>query len=404
MFSPFRHLWRLSSARRPALNEFPDLTGKTILQVAPELSAGGVERTVLEVTEAIVAAGGRALLASRGGRLEGEFAARGGTLIRIDAKSRNLLTIKLNEAKLARIITAQDVCLVHARSRAPAWSALAAARKTGVPFVTTYHGAYSGRTGLKRLYNSVMARGDVVIANSSWIAAHIADVHGVPADRIVTIPRGVDPAVFDPVAVAPGRVAAIRAAWGLADDPRLILLLPGRLTDWKGQRVAVRALSVLSGAERSGLILVCAGDAQGRNAYVEKLDADIAALGLDQSVILTPHLDDMPAALLAAEIVLAPSTRPEAFGRVAAEASAMQRPVIVADHGGARETVIDGITGARVTPGDPAALAGAIRALLSIGPSACAGMGAAGRAHVVHHFSKRGLQAATLNVYKSLLA
>ena len=244
-----------------------DLTGKTILQVAPELSAGGVERTVLEVTEAIVQAGGRALLASRGGRLEGEFEKLGGQLFRMDAKSKNPLVLKANEGKLKRIIRAEGVNLVHARSRAPAWSAYAAAKAAGVPFVTTYHGAYSGEEGLKRKYNSVMAKGDLVIANSQWIAAHVQRVHDIPPERIVTIPRGVDLEAFDPAAVAQTRIDEVRARWGLKDDTRLTLFLPGRLTEWKGQLLAIEALGLLAPEERDGLVLVLAGDAQGRDAY-----------------------------------------------------------------------------------------------------------------------------------------
>lgn len=379
------------------------LQGKTILQVAPELSAGGVERTVLEVAEAIVASGGRALLASRGGRLEPDFAALGGELIRMDMASRNPLTLRANAARLRRLIAAEGVDLVHARSRAPAWSALAAARGAHVPFVTTYHGAYSGTSGLKRAYNSVMAKGDIVIANSAWIADHIHAVHGVPYTRIVTIPRGVDLDLFDPVVVPPERIAALRQRWGLLDDPRLVLLLPGRLTEWKGQGVAIDAFARLAPDERRQIVLVLAGDDQGRTGYVTQLDTQIAGHDLSSSVIISAHVSDMPAAYLAADIVLAPSVRPEAFGRVAAEASAMQRPVIVADHGGARETVIEYETGTRVPPGDPVALAGAIRAMLALGPEARAGMGRSGRANVMARFSKKGLQAATLNVYKSLL-
>ncbi len=383
----------------------PDLQGKTILQVAPELSAGGVERTVLEVTEAIVEAGGRALLASKGGRLEREFARLGGELIRMDAKSRNPVTIKLNEGRLRQVIREQTVSLVHARSRAPAWSAWAAAKAEGVPFVTTYHGAYSGTSGLKRAYNSVMAKGDLVIANSQWIAAHIREVHGTDPARIVTIPRGVDLSVFDPAAVPPADVERVRALWGLAGDPRLILLLPGRLTRWKGQGLALDALALLPPEERAGLVLVLAGDAQGRDAYVTELQQQITRLGLTGAAQVSQHITsaDMPAAYLAAGLVLAPSIRPEAFGRVAAEASAMERPVIVSDHGGARETVVEYETGTRAEPGSAPALAGALRAILSLGPDARAAMGREGRAHVARHFSKRGLQAATLSVYKRLL-
>lgn len=385
------------------MGELPELKGKTILQVAPELSAGGVERTVLEVTEAIVEAGGRALLASKGGRLEPEFARLGGQLFRMDAKSRNPVILKVNEGKLRQIIREQKVDLVHARSRAPAWSAWAAAKAEGVPFVTTYHGAYSGTSGLKRAYNSVMAKGDLVIANSDWIAAHITEVHGVDPARIVTIPRGVDLAAFDPAAVAPVRVEALRKAWGLEGDTRLVLLLPGRLTSWKGQGLALEALGLLSPEERAGLVLILAGDAQGRDGYVSDLEHQITRLGLTGQAHIVPHVTDMPAAYLAAGLVLAPSTRPEAFGRVAAEASAMARPVIVADHGGARETVIEYETGTRAEPGSAPALAGAIRAMLSVGPAARASMGQQGRDHIIRHFSKRGLQAATLRVYKRLL-
>ena len=379
------------------------MKNRVILQVAPELLAGGVERTVLEVTEAIVEAGGRALLASRGGRLEAEFERLGGELFRMDAKSRNPLTIRINEGKLRQIIREEKVDLVHARSRAPAWSAYAAARAEGVPFVTTYHGAYSGTSGLKRAYNSVMAKGDIVIANSNWIAEHIRKVHETPADRIVTIPRGVDLAEFDPRAVAPARVEAIRQGWGLLGDKRLTLFLPGRLTEWKGQGLAIDAFAALAPDERAGMVLVLAGDPQGRDRYVEELQHRITALDIEASVIIAPHITDMAAAYLAADIVLAPSTRPEAFGRVAAEAAAMERPVIVSDHGGGRETVIEYETGARVTPGDASALSGAVRAMIGLGPTVRASMGTAGRAHVIRHFSKRGLQTATLTVYKRLL-
>lgn len=385
------------------LEPFPDLTGKTILQVAPELSAGGVERTVLEVTEAIVEAGGRALLASRGGRLEDEFEKLGGELFRMDAKSKNPVVLKLNEGRLKRIIRNEGVHLVHARSRAPAWSAWAAAKATGVPFVTTYHGAYSGEEGLKRKYNSVMAKGDLVIANSQWIAAHVQRVHGIAPEQIVTIPRGVDLAAFDPAAVPQARIDAVRARWGLKDDTRLTLFLPGRLTEWKGQLLAIQALGLLAPEEREGLVLVLAGDAQGRDAYEGRIYDTVRHLQLDGQVLVVGHETDMPAAYLAADIVMAPSTRPEAFGRVAAEASAMARPVIVSDHGGGRETVLDGETGARFQPGDASALAGAIRALLAVGKTARAGMGKAGQAHVRSHFSKRGLQMATLGVYKRLI-
>lgn len=381
----------------------PDMTGCTILQVIPELSAGGAERTVLEVTEAITAAGGTSLVASRGGRMEDDLARLGGELIVMDAKSKNPLVLRANARRLAEICLERGVDILHARSRAPAWSAFWAARRTATPFVTTYHGAYSARWAPKRAYNSVMARGDRVIANSKWTAAHILAEHGVAEARLVTIPRGVDLMSFDPATIPGPRVEAVRESWDISPAPRdIVMLAPGRMTDWKGQWLALDALLELSPEERSRLWLIFQGDHQGRTGYVEKLLDKVKSAGLTQ-VRFKPHLRDMAAAYLAADIVLTPSTRPEAFGRVAAEAAAMQRPVIASDHGGARETVVDGETGARFEPGNAKELAAAIRTLVSIGPSARLEMGLAGRQHVEAHYSKRTLQRATLQVYRELI-
>ncbi|WP_300375579.1 glycosyltransferase family 4 protein [Henriciella sp.] len=384
--------------------ELPDLAGRTILQVIPEISAGGAERTTIEVAEAIVEAGGYPVVASEGGRLVAELEQLGGLNVVLPMASKNPFTILGNAGKLSQLIRERSVDLVHARSRAPAWSALRAARRAGVPFVTTYHGAYSGVSGLKKLYNSVMARGDLVIANSGWTAAHVQAVHGTEDNRLVTIPRGVDFEIFDPACVSDERRAAIRTAWGIGpEEKRLILLLPGRLTEWKGQSIAIEALTRLDEGERANLLLILAGDAQGRSSYVESLEARIAGAGLEGSVRIPGHCEDMAAAYAVADIVLAPSTRPEAFGRVAAEASAMGKPVIVANHGGQMEIVVEGRTGSLAEPGSAEDLAASLRALLHLGADGRAGMGEAGRLHVMERFSKRGLQAATLGVYKRLL-
>lgn len=383
---------------------WPDMSGKTILQVIPDLSAGGAERTTIEMAEAITLAGGNALVASRGGRMETALSEVGGKLIRFNAGTKNPFVLRANMRLLMQFIDVYSVDLIHARSRAPGWSALWAAEAAQIPFVTTYHGAYSGNSGLKRRYNSVMARGDMVIANSQWTANHVHQVHQLPWHKLVTIPRGVDQVVFNPAAVDPARIETLQKAWGLQPaDQRLILLLPGRLTDWKGQKLAIAALAELSDAERSEVQLILAGDAQGRNAYVRELEEAILAAGLGASVAIVGHTVDMPAAYALADIVLAPSTRPEAFGRVAAEASIMGKPVIVSDHGGQTETVIEGETGARAEPGSVSALAACIRTLLQMPPAARRAMGAAGQAYIRQNFSKTKLQLATLNVYADLL-
>lgn len=384
--------------------DWPNLSGKTILQVIPDLAAGGAERTTVEMAEAITGAGGRALVVSTGGRLEGALADAGGELIIMKVASKNPLTIRGNVSKLIDVMAAEQVSLVHVRSRAPGWSAYEAARRTGTPFVTTYHGAYSGLSGAKKRYNSVMAKGDLVIANSDWTAAHVKAVHDVPDTRMVTIPRGVDFASFDPAAISKARTDTLRSAWDItSDDQRQILLLPGRLTEWKGQKVAIEAMGRLAAEERAKLRLVLAGDAQGRQKYVTELEDKIIANELGGAVSIVGHCSDMPAAYALADIILAPSTRPEAFGRVAAEASAMAKPVIVADHGGQRETVVEGQTGTRAEPGSITSLSACIRTLSTLRPEARLAMGKAGQAFVRDRFSKKQLQTDTLGVYARLL-
>jgi len=386
------------------LSNLPDLTGQTILQVIPTLHAGGAERTVIEVSDAIVRAGGRALVTSAGGRLVEELEKAGGTHIAFNTDSKNPFTVWNNGKRLAQLVEQENISLIHARSRAPGWSAYRAAQLTNKPFVTTYHGAYSGTSGPKRRYNSVMARGDMVIANSRWMADHIAETHDLGPDKIIIVPRGVDFEAFSAEKVSEERLTCIRQAWGLgAENDRVVLFLPARLTEWKGQKLALAALAELGPEERDKVVLVMTGEAQGKGKYVDELNHQIGLSGLLDATRIQNHCEDMPAALLAADIVLAPSVRPEAFGRTAAEAAAMGRPVIAADHGGARETVVDGETGARFAPGNPQALAGAIRLLLSVGQGTRDTMGQNGREHVLQHFSTIGLQAATLSLYTALI-
>ena len=316
-------------------------------------------------------------------------------------------TLLANARELERLIRARGVDIVHARSRAPAWSALLAARRTGAAFVTTYHGVYNARSGLKRAYNRVMTRGDVVIANSGFTAEHLLAEHaGVDPSRVVVIPRGVDFTRFSPERVSADRVEAVRASWGLAPgDVRPVALLAARLTAWKGQRLLIDALARLQALGRSDdLVLVLAGDNQGRAAYTESLHTAAREAGLQAQVRLVGHCADMPAAYLAADFACAPSLDPEAFGRTAVEPQAMGRPVLAADHGAVRETVEDGVTGWRVAPGDVEAWAAALARMLDTPPERRAAMGAAGRARVERLYDLRAMTEATLGVYARLLA
>jgi glycosyltransferase involved in cell wall biosynthesis len=369
-----------------------------ILQVLPALRAGGVERGTIEIAAAIAEAGFRPLVASaRGPHGCERGAARGPPLTpRLDRKSPGALLS--GASALAEIVRAEGVRILHARSRFPAWAALLAARRTGAHFITTYHGTYNEGFPGKRLYNSVMARGERVIAISQHIAGVIRERHSTDATRIRVIPRGVDVARFDPAVVPAARVDALRAAWGVPSD-RPVLLLPGRVTRWKGQGVLLQALASLP-QPRPFVLLV--GD-EGRGTYAQELRAQIVSLGLGEDVAMPGHCGDLPAALLLADIALHCSTDAEGFGRTIVEAQAMQRPVIASDLGAPRETVLEGETGWRVPPGDAPALAAAISHVLALPAAERARIGAQSRAVVLEHYTTRAMQQATLSVYRELL-
>nr|TFG53639.1 MAG: glycosyltransferase [Hyphomicrobiales bacterium] len=378
-------------------------TRLAILQIIPRLDAGGAERTTIDIAAALSNAGYIALVASEGGRLEPELKSAGGTLIKLPAASKNPFTILRNIGRLKKIIADHSVALVHARSRAPAWSALYAAKQSGIPFVTTHHGTYSARSALKRWYNSVMFRGDAIIANSEWTAAQIRNDPTIRPKRLVTIPRGIDCTEFDPSRFSPKTRREMRATWG-ASEQSCVLLLPGRITRWKGQLVLVEALSRLSAASKlpAGLRVVIAGDAQGRSSYAEEIKNAVAKAGLENIVSLPGHIDDMARAYLASDIVVSTSTEPEAFGRIPVEAGAMQLPVIATNHGGASETIVPGVTGILVPPGNPGALADALAQIVELPRERRQEMGAKARAHVEARYSVEKMCAETIKLYAFL--
>ena len=393
-----------ADARSPA-----ELRGRTILQIVPELDAGGAERTAVDIAAGLVQAGVRALVATEGGRLVAELQAKGGSWIPFPAKTKNPFSILSNARRLKRIIREEGVDLVHARSRAPAWSAYLATGALGVPFVTTYHGSYQGRSKVKILYNSVMARGDAVIANSYYTARLIAEKHPFARDRIAIIHRGTDLKLYSPGQVDHSRIERLRSAWGVAPHQRIILCA-ARLTPWKGQKVLIEAARLLREAGESDLAIVLAGDEQGRSGYVRELDSMAETLGVKDMVFRVGHCSDMPAAFMAAAVVAVPSTEPEAFGRTATEAQAMGTPVVVTDLGAVPETVLappdvpaTARTGWRIKPGDAEALAEALGMALNLGATAHDAMALRARQHVEKHFSLESMVAATLRLYVALL-
>lgn len=392
------------------MNAFEGLPPPTILQIVPALETGGAERTTLDIAAAIVKAGGRALVASRGGRMVKELLSAGAEHFELAVHSKNPVVMALNVERLTRLAQREGVSLLHARSRAPAWSALAAARRLGLPFVTTYHSKVHATPRLKVFYNSVMAKGDAVIANSFFTAEQIRQIHKPDQAKVFVVPRGVDTHFFSEAAVLQERRETCRNLFGLADEDVPVFLLPARLTAWKGQKIAIEAAAILTSKAALPFRLVLAGDEQGRRKYREELNKLIRHNGLEKIVFLPGHAPDMPAAYLLSDAVLAPSLQAEPFGRLPVEAGAMARPVIVSDAGGMRETVRTdaeagpgGATGWRVKPGDAAALAAAMQAFLQLSKAQRQAMGQRARLFIEAQYSLQSMCDETLRIYARLL-
>ena len=382
----------------------------TILQIIPRLDTGGAELSTIEIVGAVARAGGTALVATEGGRMADRVTDGGGEIVTMPAGAKSPLRMLANARRLERLIAERRIDLVHARSRAPAWSALLASRRARVPFVTTYHGAYGERSWPKRIYNSVMARADLVIANSHYTSELVRQRYGTPESAIRVIHRGVDLVRFDPGRVATERIQSLRRAWQVPDASRIVLQA-ARLTGWKGQAVLIEAASILARGGRLGdAVVVLAGDAQGRDGYADGLRARIAAAGLGDRVRIVGHVEDVAAAFAAAHVTVVASTEPEAFGRAAAEAEAMACPVIATDIGAPRETVLAvpwvplaHATGWLVPPADAAALADRLSEALALPARERASMGERARRHVAASFTLARMRRATLAVYDELL-
>ncbi len=389
-------------------HELMGLKRPTILQIIPELATGGAELSAIEIAAAVVRTGGRAIVLSEGGRMADRLAAVGGELVIFPAATKNPMKILANAAAIERIARKENVDLIHARSRAPAWSALIAARRAKLPFVTTYHGIYNEKGRAKRLYNSVMARGDIVIANSRYTADIVKKRYATPEERIRVIYRGVDLDAFDPAVVSTERVKKLRDRWGVTDEQRIVLHA-ARLTKWKGQGDVIAAAARIRDKVRE-CVFILAGDAQGRDDYRQGLLDQIASAGLEGIVRLVGHVDDIPAAFAASHIAFVASNEPEAFGRAAAEAQAMACPVISTNIGAPPETVLapprvtaNDRTGWLVAPGNIDNYESVLLEALSLGDAERGEIGARARSHVMEMFSTFKMQRLTLAVYDELL-
>ncbi|MGY9051624.1 MAG: glycosyltransferase [Alphaproteobacteria bacterium] len=307
-----------------------------IMQVAPAIDIGGAEQTCVEISSALSQCGLKSYLASSKGRLLGEYYATGGVHINLPLKNKNPFSLIKNTFSLIHFIKKYNINIIHARSRAPAWSAYLASKITRCQFITTYHGIYGENNRLKRFYNSVMARGDIVIANSGFTKKIIMERYNTPEYKISVIHRGVDTEKFNRKNIDVNHIKNLMSNWKIDKDTSIILL-PGRVTEWKGHKIALEAVSRIKKNNTGKFKLIFTGDDKKHKSYVEELKSLIRDLKLEEEVLFTGHTNNIENMLYIADVVLSVSVKPEAFGRIIAEAQSMGKPVIATDIGPVRE-------------------------------------------------------------------
>ena len=325
-----------------------DMKNYRVLQVLPHLNSGGLVSGAIEISNAIEKSGNFSYVASHGGRREREIVREGGKTLMLPLASKNPITIYRNIYRLSKIIRKYKIDIIHARSRAPAWSAYFAAKRMNIHFVTTFHGTYSINGKLKKKYNSVMTKGDKVIAISHFIKEHILNNYNINHKKVITIHRGINIDTFNHLKVSDERLIFFSNKFNIPED-NFVILLPGRITRWKGHKTLIEAVAMLG---REDITCLLVGDIQGRNKYYNELNSFIDKLGLKNNFRIIENQIDMAAIYKLADVVISASTDPEAFGRVVAEAQAMGRPTVAVNHGGGPEIIINEITGWLFKPGD----------------------------------------------------
>jgi glycosyltransferase involved in cell wall biosynthesis len=390
---------RIEPAREPGVRG----AGPRILQVLPSLGDGGAERDTLDLAHHLTLHGWTPIVASSGGRGEIEACKLGIATFKLPLNAKNPLVIRANIGRLQRLAQEQGVRLIHAHSRAAAWSSWYAARRCGIPFVTTVHGVYRGsRSFLKRRYNGIMAQGDRVIAVSEHVASHVRERYGVADDRLRVIYRGIDLKAFAAEAIGRKRPHDLAMRWQVPrSNPEVkVVMLAGRITRIKGHLLLLQAIEQMT---RRDFVCLLVGPSKRGSRYIREVERQIGSRGLSRSVRLVGACGDMPAALSLADVVVMPSIGPEAFGRVSIEAQALGRPVIATDVGGLGETLMPAATGWLVPPDNAAELARALELALAMPDDARARLAVRARHLVQRRFSIERMAESTIAVYRELL-
>ena len=377
-----------------------------VLQVIPKLGYGGAETGCYDIAHYLPENRCKSFIVTSGGELIKYIDKEKVKLIRLPVHSKNPFLILINSLILVGIILFFNISIVHARSRAPAWSCLFATKLTGRKFVTTFHGTYNFSGKLKKFYNSVMVRSDLIIAGSNFIFSHIKDNYSEflkLKKKFLVIFRGINVDYFDPTTKTDEDERKLRKRWGVEEN-RKIILLPGRLTSWKGQELFLDAVNLVNiQLGYTAFYAVILGSDQGRDLYKKKLIRLSEQYRLTKQVKFIDHCKDMALAYKISDVIISSSTKPETFGRVAVEAQSMEKLIIASNIGGSKETVIDEKTGYLFKSSDPKSLSNKILKALSLDDTSMKSIGIEGRKNIVDKFNVEKMCFSTYSEYKKLI-
>ena len=376
------------------------------MQVIPKLGYGGAETGCYDIAHYLPENGCKSFIVTSGGELLKFVDKNKVKVFRLPVQSKNPIIILINAIILTFIILFNNISIVHARSRAPAWSCLIASKITSRKFVTTFHGTYNFKSSLKKLYNSVMVRSDLIIAGSNFIFSHIKENYSNYLNqkkKLLVVFRGINVDYFDPTTKLESEEKKLLKQWEIEKDKKIILL-PGRLTTWKGQEVFIEAINLVNielGYEAFYAVIL--GSDQGRDLYKKKLIRLSEQYRLTKQLRFIDHCKDMALAYKVSDIIVSASIEPEAFGRVSVEAQSMEKPIIASNIGGSNETVVDEKTGYLFKAGDAKSLSQKILKTLTIDETQLKLIGNEGRKNIVQKFNVEKMCFSTYSEYKRLI-
>ena len=377
-----------------------------VLQVIPKLGYGGAETACYDLAHYLSENNSLSFIVTSGGELLKFVDKKKVKLIKLPVNSKNPILIIFNSIALIFIILFHNISLVHARSRAPAWSCLIATKITKRKFVTTFHGTYNFKNSIKKFYNSVMIRSHLVIAGSNFIFSHIKNNYSKFLDlkkKFLVIFRGINVDYFDPSTILDIEENELLSSWGITKNKKLILM-PGRLTAWKGQELFIEALNLVNkNLGYQSFYAVILGSDQGRDIYTKKIKRLAEQYRLTAQLKFIEHCENMPLAYKVSDLVVSASIEPEAFGRVAIEAQSMEKPIIASDIGGSNETIVNNKTGFLFESSNSESLSKKIIEVLNFDESRLKSMGIEGRKNVIKKFNVEKMCFSTYSEYKKLL-